>query len=201
MKIQLQRYIDLTCFTVREQVEAKDFKMLQVGLDHLLKGLEENLVLNLMNAKIDPAIIPLLAELKKKMSTQTKLKINWVSPEKGVGDFLKLEHFTARLPGSRMRKIGDRIILDDQIYLLETEIAQIEANIKASGFDEETSKKALLLNHISKAQAKSLEGCLKFQRIRQEEAVPVTCKIEEFDLKIKASLAEIETYAGRPVDL
>jgi hypothetical protein len=201
MKIQYTRYTELSCFTIRGVVGPSEFKMLQLGFDLLFKELEEILVLNLVNAQIAPELLPVMLEYKKNIVKLTKHKIYWITKDKGLGDFIKMELLLSRLQGSKFRSIGDRIILDDQIYELEQEIVSTEAQIEQLGFDESSSRKAIQQNSMVKTEKNSLEGCLKWQKRRKAKLQKIPSDIEELDLKIKATLEEVLKFLGRVVEL
>jgi len=200
MKIQFSRYTELSCFTVRGQVGPNELKMLQLGFDVLLKELEETLVINMVHAEVAAAVLPAAIEYKKNMAKLTKHKIYWITKEKGLGDFPKLEILLSRL-GTKARSIGDKIILEDTVYALETEIHLIESQIEQLGFDETSSRKAIQQNNMVKTEKNALEGCLKWQKKRKPRLQKVPSDVEELDIKLKSTLEEVLKYVGKIVDL
>jgi len=200
MKIQFNRYTELSCFTIRGNIGPNELKMLKLGFDVLFKELEETLVINLVNAEVAPELLPPFIEYKKVLAKLTKQKVFWITKAKGLGDFPKLELLLSRL-GSKARSIGDKIILEDTIYALENEVHFIESQIEQLGFDETSSRKAIQQNNMIKTEKNSLEGCLKWQRKRKPRITKVPSDVEELDLKLKATLEEVLKYLGKIVDL
>ena len=201
MKIQYSRFTEMGCFTVRGKVGINEWKMLRLGFDLLFKELDEMMAINLVNAEIPPEVMPHFLEYKKGIEKMTKQKVFIISKEKGLGDFPKFDLLLSRFQGSKMRTIGDRIILDDQIYGMEQEIVAIEAQILALGFDENSSRKEIQRNNMVKTEKKSLEGCLKWQRLRKTKLQKVPSTIDDLDIKLGATLEEISKILGKPVDL
>ena len=201
MKIQYNRYTEMSCFKVRGQVGAAEWKMLSLGFTIIFKTLEEMFVINLVHAEIEPAILPLILEFKKGIAKLTKQKVFIISKERGLGDFPKIEVLLSRFQGSKMRQIGDRIILEDQIYALEQEIISIEAQIQKLGFDENTSKKEIQKNIMVKTQKKSLEGCIKWQKQRKEAMQKVASEEEDLDAKLKSTIEEVTKVFGKELNL
>lgn len=201
MKIHYHRYSEMGCFTIRGLVGVSEWKMLQLGFNELFKDLQEMFVINMVNAELAPAVVVEIQNYKKLFAKLTKQKVFIISKEKGVGDFPKFELLLSRFQGSKMRQIGDRIILEDQIYILERDIAAVEAQITALGFDENSSKKEIQRNIMVKTQKKSLDGCLKWQRLRKGSMQKVPTELEDLDNRIKANLEELAKALGKQVDL
>lgn len=201
MKIYYNRYTEMSCFTIRGRVGMPEWKMLQLGFDLLFKELEGMLIFNLVHAELQPDVLLLMMEYKKTIPKFTKQKVFIISKERGLGDFPKVELFLSRFQGSKMRQIGDKIILEDQIYGLELETQAIEAQIQALGFDETSSRKEIQKNNMQKTQKKSLDGCLKWQRLRKAQMQKVPCDIEDLEMKLKSNLEEITKSLGKPIDL
>lgn len=201
MKIQYTRYTELGCFTIRGNIGTNEWKMLRLGFDILFKDLEEMLVINMMQSQIIPDMVTEIVEYKKTIPKLTKQKVFIISKEKGVGDFPKMELFLSRFQGSKVRQIGDKIILEDQIYALEQETISIEAQIQTLGFDETTSKKEIQKNHMQKTEKKSLDGSIKWQKARKTSMQKVPSSVEDLDVKIKATLEEITKHFGKAPDL
>lgn len=201
MKIHYNRYTEMGCFTIRGMIGPNEWKMLQLGFNLLFKDMQEMFVINMANADISPEVVPSIQEYKKTIPKLTKHKTFIISKEKGVGDFPKFDLLLSRFQGSKMRQIGDKIILEDQIYLLEKNIAAVEAQIAALGFDENSSKKEIQRNIMAKTMKKSLEGCLKWQRLRKVNMQKVPSDVEDLENRIKANVEEIGKIVGKPVDL
>ena len=200
MKIQFSRYTELSCFTVRGKIGPNELKMLQLGFDVLVKELEEMLVINLIHAEVAPEQLPAIIEYKKSMVKLTKQKIHWVTKEKGLGDFPKIEIMISRL-GSKARPIGDKIVLEDTVYGLEQEILFTQTQIEQLGFDETSSRKAIQQNNMVKTEKNALEGCLKWQKRRKTKLQKVPSDVEDLELKLKATLEEVLKFTGKIVDI
>ncbi len=201
MKIHYNRYTEMSCFTIRGHIGINEWKMLKLGFDMLFKDLEGMLVINGVHAEIPPEVIPYLVEHKKIIPKLTKHKVFIIHKERSIGDFPKLETFLSRFQGSKMRQIGDRIILEDQVYALEQEITSIEAQIQHLGFDEHSSKKEIQKNNMVKTQQRALEECLKWQRQREQDFKAIPSEVEDLELKIKSVTDEITKNLGKAVDL
>lgn len=201
MKIAYNRFIEMSCFTIREKIGAPELKMLELGLEPIFKELEVMMVVNLVHAKIDPAFLPTVIAFKKKINSLTKQKVFWIAKYKGLGDFPKIDLMLSRFQGSKMRQIGDRINLEDQIYELEAEIATIEAQILKLDFNEAQTKKANQKNELIKMQKDALDACLKFQMKRKTKYKAVPCTIEEYELRVQATIADLQKLTGKTLDL
>ncbi len=112
-----------------------------------------------------------------------------------------LELLFSRFQGSKFHNIFEHLNLEDQIYDIEIQTKLAEDQIAALGFDEHSSQKAILQNHIFKSQKKTLEKCLKWQKERKEASTAVLSDIEELDLKIISALAEFKKILGKSVEL
>lgn len=201
MKIIFNRYTEMSCFTLRGLIGINEWRMLKLGFDLMFKTLEGMLVINLINAEISPEVLPLMLEYKKGISKLTKQKVFVVQKERGLGDFPKFELLLTRFQGSKMRQIGELIIVEDQIFALEQEIAAIDAKIQQLGFDENSSKIEIQKNIMVKTKGVALDGCLKWQRERKTAMQKVPSDVEDLDIKLKATLEEVISILGKEIEL
>ena len=201
MKIIFNRYTEMSCFTLRGLIGVNEWRMLKLGFDLMFKTLEGMLVINLINAEVSPEVLPQMLEYKKGISKLTKQKVFIVQKERGLGDFTKMELLLTRFQGSKMRQIGELIIVEDQIFALEQEIATLEAKIQQLGFDENSSKIEIQKNVMVKTKGASLEGCLKWQKGRQPSMHKVPSSVEDLDIKLKATLEELISILGKEIEI
>ena len=183
MKLRYERFEVLSCFSLRGNVEAAQLKVLQVGLETLVTGLQETLVINLMLANFpDPTTVQVLIEEKKKLAKLTKQKIHWISSQKGLGDFTALNVFTSRLNGFKPRQIGERIQLDDDIYSLQLRAQAVEKRILELGGDHDRAQAIILENKVLKEQFRILKETIRFQEER--------LKLQSFQASSDPDIAE-----------
>ncbi len=131
MKLKFERFEGLSLLSVRGQIDAHDVQVLKVGLENLMKDLTEPLAINCSIASFDPKISTELQKVKKQTSTLTKQKVFWVTKDRALQDAATPELMVQKLGGSKFRQIGERIKLDDQVFLLHESIKQAEQKLKS----------------------------------------------------------------------
>ncbi len=192
--------------SIRGPIDSSHFKLLIVGLESLVNDLEETLLVNLSNAAFsEPVVNQGLIELKKKLGTRTKQKVYWICKEKGIGDFPTTDLFIARLSGFKFRQIGERIKVDDHIYVLAEEVRHCEARILELGGDEQSAQKVIVENKILRAQKRILDETVHWQDYRLKNQVHVPSIDPEEPQKTTDALAALKEpvkgYFGVEVDL
>lgn len=201
MKLKFERFEGLACFSVRGEIEVSQQKLLLVGLETLCKTLEEELIINLMLAKISEPTVVFLQNVKKIMPKLTKKKVHWLTPIKGLGDAPNMPMLTARLSGFKSRQIGERIQLEDDVYVLNTRIAAVEAKIQELGGNQDRAQKIIIENGILKEQERILKTSNHAQDERMKLQTVLPLEDEETPEKTKAALQTFKTYSGLDVKL
>jgi hypothetical protein len=206
MKLKYERFEGLGCFSIRGAVDVNQFKLVVVGLESLMKDLEETLLVNLSNATFaDANLVTGLAELKKKLASLTKQKIYWISKERGIGDFPNTDLIVQRMSGFKFRQIGDRIKLDDQLYIAAEAIRVCEARIAELGGDEANARKVILENKVLREQKRILTECMKWQDFRLKKQSHVASTDPESEVKtaeaVKAVNEAMKAAFGTEVDV
>jgi|GEM_PF-2391747 len=206
MKLKYERFEGLGCMSIRGFVDEAQFKLLTVGLESIAADLDETLLVNLSNAAFsDAALLQGLAELKKKVSAHAKQKIYWICTERAIGDFPTTDLFISRLTGFKFRQIGERIRLDDQLYVLAEQVHQCETKIAELGGDEQNASSVILENKILREQKRILEQCIEWQENRLKHQVHVAATDPEVPEKtaeaLKAAAEAMKTAYGTEVDV
>ena len=197
MKLKFERFEGLSCFTVRGDVKASELKILQVGLELLVKDLDTTLVVNFSLATVSEAIVAPLLAIKKSLSPPDKIKIHWISPIKILGDFPALPPFTSRLTGMKHRQIGERINLDDEIYALNEKLIHLTAQVAALSGDDNKAQAMILQNRILKEQERILRESTHFQRERMKLQSAVPSLNEELPQKLATVRTEVLRIFGK----
>ena len=201
MKLKFERFEGLSCFTIRGEIKASELKILQVGLESLVKDLDSTLVVNFSLATVPEALTASLIAMKKALIPPEKIKIHWISPVKNLGDFPTLPPFTSRLTGMKHRQIGERLNLDDEIYALHEKSVALLAQVAALTGDEEKAHAMILQNRILKEQERILRESIHFQkeRIKLQSAVPtLNADLPE---KLAAIRTEVQRIFGKDLDV
>ena len=167
MKLKYERFEGVGCFYVRgNPLNVADFRVLTIGLDAMVKTLDETLLINLSASTLAPDELNALVQIKKALATVTKQKIHWVYKDKALGDFATVELFVSRLSGSKFRQIGERIKLDDQLYLLSEQLKALEEKVGEIGGNDQNAQKLILENKVLKEQARTLDESVHWQKAR-----------------------------------
>ena len=201
MKMHYNRFTDMGCFTIRGEIGPREWKMLQLGFNAYFKDLEEMMVINLVNATISPEVLPEIISFKKGFPNMTKQKELIVSKEKGLGDYPKFEILLTRFQGPKIRQICKRIVLEDEVYVMEQEIADFEQKIKDLGFDEGSAKKEIQKNIMIKTSNRAMEESIRALKNREKNLKPVPCEIEDYEIKLKSALEDIAKAMNKELDL
>jgi hypothetical protein len=201
MKMHYNRFTDMGCFTIRGEVGAREWKMLQLGFNTYFKDLEEMMVINLTHATMTPEVMAEMMAFKKNFPNMTKQKVLIVSKEKGLGDFPKFEILLTRFQGPKIRQICRRIALEDEVYLIEQEIEIFEQKIKDLGYDESSAKKEIQKNIMIKTLSRAMEAQIKSLRSHEKNMTAIPTEIEDYDLKVKSALEDITKALNKELDL
>jgi hypothetical protein len=201
VKLKYERFEGLSSFSIRGAVTTAELKLLTVGLETLVKDLEETLVVNSTHAIFGKTEALVLNEIKKKLKAATSHTIFWVTREKPLGDFATIDLMATRLPGHSARQIGDRIRLDDEVYALKEEMKAIETKISELGGDAQNVHKIILENEMLKAQRKILQDSLQWQNFRLKHQVLQASEDEEIQVKLDTARGELNKLLGTEADL
>lgn len=201
MKLRFERFEGVSCFSIRGEIVDAQVKLVEVGLETLCKSLEEDLMINLTLAGLTEQSLTHLLALKKKLPSLTKHKVYWVSPIKGLGDFQTISLLASRLPGFKVRQIGERIQLEDDVFTLQSKTMAAEKRIQELGGSQDSSAKIILENKILKEQERILKESIHWQEVRMKGQVKVPSKETDFAQKTAAALGEIKKLSGLEVKL
>jgi hypothetical protein len=201
MKLKFERFEGVACFAIRGNVELSQLRILAIGLETLVKTLEEPLVVNFTLATLDPLYLKPLIDLKKLLAKSTKQKIYWIGKGKGLSDFLALNLLFQRLGGFKLRQIGERLTFEDEIYVLRAQVDELKAEVGKLGGDADQAQKIILENITLKEQNRMLNRTLTFMGERMKEQVRSTPSDPEYTQKVTTALEELKTAYGMEIKL
>lgn len=201
MKMHYNRFTDMGCFTIRGDIGTREWKMLQLGFNAYFKDLEEMMVINLTHATMTPEVMAEMIAFKKNFPNMTKQKVLIVSKEKSLGDFPKFEILLTRFQGPKIRQICRRIALEDELYVLEQEIAAFEQKIKDLGYDESSAKKEIQKNIMIKTLTRALDLNIKGQKDREKNLKAIPTEIDDYFIKVQSALEDITKTLNKELDL
>jgi hypothetical protein len=201
VKLKFEHFEGLTSLSVRGDLAGTEVKILQVGLESIVKDLDSPLIVNLVLAKIPEVLAPVLIAIKKTLPGQTTFKIHWISPIKNVGEFPALDTFVSRLTGFKHRQIGERLVLDDQIHELHEKVIALEARLGDVSGDAEKAHEMILRNLALKEQERILKASIHFQRERIKLQTPVPSSNKEVKVKTSEAREAIKKAYGLDFDL
>ena len=201
MKLKYERFEGLGCLYVRGTVDEKFSKLLQVGVETIAKDLDETLVVNLVQAKIDLSQMKSLLDFKKKVAGTTKQQLYWIAKDRTIGDFQTIDIFITRMSGVKSRQIGERIKSDDVMYDLTTQMQNLQAKILKLGGDEDNVVKLIMENTSLKEQKRILEAVVSYQTARAKVQVLEPSKDEEILPKTNEAYDLLKQYYGKDIDL
>lgn len=189
------------CFSIRGKIDEKEWKVLELGFNTYFKTLEEMTVINLTQTIIPEEIVPTILAFKKTMTELTQQKIFMISPIKAIGDFTKFDVFIARFQAQKIRQICRKIVLEDEIYEIETGINEIQEKIKELGFDDSSAKKEVQKNITVKVMNKTLEQMIQQFKNREKNLRPEPCEIDDYEIKVKSAIEDITKAIKKSVNL
>jgi hypothetical protein len=201
MKLKFERFEGISCFAIRGVVELSQLRILAIGLETLVKTLEEPMVVNFTLATLDPLYLKPLIDLKKNLSKGTKHKIYWIGKGKGLSDFLSLSLLFQRLGGFKLRQIGERLTLEDEIYVLRARVDELKAEVDKLGGDADQAQKIVMENITLKEQNRMLNRVTTFMGERMKEQIKSTPSDPEYNQKVTTALEELKTAYGMEIKL
>ncbi len=201
MKLKFERFEGISCFAIRGVVELSQLRILAIGIETLVKTLEEPLVVNFTLATLDPLYVKPLIDLKKNLAKNTKHKVYWIGKAKGLSDFLSLSLLFQRLGGFKLRQIGERLTLEDEIYVLRAQVDDLKAEVEKLGGDADKAQKIVMENITLKEQNRMLNRVTTFMGERMKEQVRSTPSDAEYNQKVTTALEELKTAYGMEIKL
>jgi len=193
MKLKFERFEGISCFSIRGTVELSQIRILAIGLETLVKTLEEPLVVNFTLA--------ILIDLKKLLSKSAKHKVYWIGKGKGLSDFLSLSLLFQRLGGFKLRQIGERLTLEDEIHVLRARVEELKSEVDKLGGDADQAQKIVLENITLKEQNRMLNRITSFMGERMKEQTRSTPSDQEHNQKVTTALEELKTAYGMEIKL
>jgi hypothetical protein len=201
MKLKFERFEGIACFSIRGPIELTQLRVLAVGLETLVKSIEEPLIVNFTLAVFDPLYLKTLIELKKTLTKHTRFKIYWIGKGKGLSDFLDLSLLFSRLGGFKLRQVGDRISLEDEVYSLSGRADTLKAELEKLGGDTDQTQKIILENLTLKEQHRMLSKTLNQMGERMKEQTRSNPSDAEYNQKVTQALEELKTAYGSEIKL
>jgi hypothetical protein len=201
MKLKFERFDGIASFTIRGRIELSQFRILAIGLETLVKTLEEPLIVNVSLIEIDAHYGVNLIELKKILSKASKQKIYWVGKIKGLTDFNDLSLLFSRLGGFKLRQTGERLALEDAVFKLNAQLELLKTEIEKLGGDGDQAMKIVLENQILKEQNRGLKKAIKFTEARMKGQTKSSPSDSEYEQKVKQALEDLKTAYGTEVKL
>jgi regulator of replication initiation timing len=176
MKLKFEQFDGIASFVIRGRIESSQFRLLAIGLESLIKGGQSPLIVNLTRAPFDEAYVKYLLELKKTLQKTTRHKIYWIGKTRGLCDFPDIPLLFSRMGGYKLRQIGERLKLEDEVFGLQLQIEDVRRQVEALGGDEDNAHRIILENKILREKARILRQTLQFQeeRMKGQQKTPPT---------------------------
>ena len=200
MKLKYERFEGVSCLYVRGDLTAEQLRLLTIGLETICKDLDQTLVINAAYANMDPSVVTVLTQVKKKLQSNPQ-KIYWVCKDKHIGDFPTIDLFASRLTGFKFRQIGDRIKLDDEVFSLAEKIKLLEAREKEIEAGGHNPRNLILDNLTLKQQKRILVASTTWHEQRLGLQQPVVTEDAEVPVKTKEITDELQKLYGAEFDL
>jgi hypothetical protein len=196
MKLKYEQFEGIGSFTIRGRIEAAQFRLLAIGLESLVKNTPSPLVVNLTRAPFDEAYTKNLIELKKTVQKLTRQKIYWIGKVRGLCDFPEIGLLFSRLGGFKLRQVGDRLKLEDDLFDIHGQLVSIKKRIEELGGDEDNAHRLILENKILREKLRILSQTVRVQeeRMKAQQATPVTDT--EHVEKVRVARESIKTGFG-----
>lgn len=201
MKLKYERYPNLSCLYVRGDVDGRNIRVLLVGLDFILKDLEEPLLLHFGNAQIPAAELKILTDLKKKLKDKTKHELIWIAKDRGIGDFMSTDLYFSRNSSSKMRSVATRITLDDQVYLLTESNIATQAKISELGGTAEDVEKVLIETEKLRGQVAVLNKMNSWLMMRGAHIAAIPSEDPELQTKTTEALNKLNALTQGDIGL
>jgi regulator of replication initiation timing len=196
MKLKYEQFEGIGSFTVRGRIEASQFRLLAIGLESLMKNTPSPLVVNLTRAPFDDAYNKNLIELKKTVQKLTRQKIYWIGKVRGLCDYPEIGLLFSRLGGFKLRQVGERLKLEDDLFELHQQIESVKKKIEELGGDEDNAHRLILENKILREKLRILFQSVRIQeeRMKVQQITPTTDP--DHAEKVRAAREAIKTGFG-----
>ena len=201
MKLKFERFEGIASFSIRGKVELSELRILAVGIETLTRSIEEPMIINFTQADIAESFLKPLIDVKKILAKNSKQKLYWIGKGKGLSDYLDLALLFSRMGGFKLRQIGERLTLEDDLFKLNAQIEVLKAAIEKLGGEGDQAHKIILENQILREQNRAFKATLKFQDERMKLQAASPASDPEHDQKVKTYLEDLKTTYGTEVNL
>jgi regulator of replication initiation timing len=196
MKLKYEQFEGIGSFTVRGRIEASQFRLLAIGLESLVKNTPSPLVVNLTRAPFDEAYNKNLIELKKTIQKLTRQKVYWIGKVRGLCDYPEIGLLFSRLGGFKLRQVGDRLKLEDELFGLHEQIEVAKKKIDELGGDEDNAHRLILENKILREKLRILSQTVRTQEERMKVQQITSTTDPDHTEKLKTAREAIKTGFG-----
>jgi hypothetical protein len=196
MKLKYEQFEGIGSFTIRGRIEAAQFRLLAIGLESLAKNTPSPMVVNVTRAPFDEAYTKNLIELKKAVQKLTRHKIYWIGKVRGLCDFPEISLLFSRLGGFKLRQVGERLKLEDDLFGIHEQIESVRKRIEELGGDEDNAHRLILENKILREKLRILSQTVRAQeeRMKSQQSTPATDT--EHVEKVRVAREAIKTGFG-----
>lgn len=196
MKLKYEQFEGIGSFTIRGRIEAAQFRLLAIGLESLAKNTPSPMVVNVTRAPFDEAYTKNLIELKKAVQKLTRHKIYWIGKVRGLCDFPEISLLFSRLGGFKLRQVGERLKLEDDLFGIHEQIESLKKRVEELGGDEDNAHRLILENKILREKLRILSQTLRAQeeRMKSQQSTPATDT--EHVEKVRVAREAIKTGFG-----
>ncbi len=196
MKLKYEQFEGIGSFTIRGRIEAAQFRLLAIGLESLVKNTPSPLVVNLTLAPFDEAYTKNLIELKKTVQKLSRQKIYWIGKTRGLCDYPEIGLLFSRLGGFKLRQVGERLKLEDDLFGIHEQIESLKRRIEELGGDEDNAHRLILENKILREKLRILSQSVRIQeeRMKVHQVTPATDS--EHSEKVRTARETIKTGFG-----
>ncbi len=196
MKLKYEQFEGIGSFTIRGRIEAAQFRLLAIGLESLAKNTPSPMVVNVTRAPFDEAYTKNLIELKKAVQKLTRHKIYWIGKVRGLCDFPEISLLFSRLGGFKLRQVGERLKLEDDLFGIHEQIESVRKRIEELGGDEDNAHRLILENKILREKLRILSQTVRAQeeRMKSQQSTPATDP--EHVEKVRVAREAIKTGFG-----
>lgn len=196
MKLKYEQFEGIGSFTIRGRIEAAQFRLLAIGLESLAKNTPSPMVVNVTRAPFDEAYTKNLIELKKAVQKLTRHKIYWIGKVRGLCDFPEINLLFSRLGGFKLRQVGERLKLEDDLFGIHEQIESVRKRIEELGGDEDNAHRLILENKILREKLRILSQTVRAQeeRMKSQQSTPATDP--EHVEKVRVAREAIKTGFG-----
>lgn len=194
MKLKFERYPQLSCLYIRDELDESSLRVFMAGLDFIIKNLEEPLIVHLGNAILSAPTLKVLIALKAKYKPISKHELIWISSERTLGDFNNLGLYLSRLNSPKQKPVATRILLDDSNFLLQKSNDHFTKQITELGGTPENIEQMLLETEKIRGQLLVLKKLNSHLALHSNLSKPTPSQDEEIQTKLKEALDKLHTH-------